>query len=58
MGNKKHSYLFKPPCPECPYTLGQVHTLTNPCPRCKEDGYRMYELFQKGLWVRPDESEN
>ena len=38
-------YRVKPPCPKCPYTLGQVHTLRNPCPECKENGYQMYERF-------------
>ena len=40
-------YQIKPPCPKCPYTLGQVHTLRNPCPECKANGYQMYERFQK-----------
>lgn len=37
----------KPPCPQCPYTLGLVHTLTNPCPQCRENGYKTYERFIK-----------
>lgn len=40
-------YQIKPPCPKCPYTLRQVHTLTNPCPECKDNGYRTYERFLK-----------
>lgn len=40
-------YQIKPPCSKCPYTLGQVHTFTNPCPKCKANGYQMYEQFQK-----------
>ena len=40
-------YQIKPPCPKCPYTLGRVHTFTNPCPECKANGYKMYERFQK-----------
>lgn len=46
---KKLIYRIKQPCPECPYTLGLVHTLANPCPSCKENGYRMFEQFQKKL---------
>ena len=38
-------YHIKSPCPKCPYTLGQVHTLTNPCPECKANGYQTYERF-------------
>lgn len=42
---KQNKLTKKPPCPKCPYTLGQVHTFTNPCPECKENDYRMYERF-------------
>ena len=38
-----------PPCPKCPYRLGQVHAPVNPCPACKLDHYRMFELFQRQL---------
>ena len=44
---KKLIYHVKQPCSKCPYTLKQVHTLTNPCPECKLNGYEMYERFQK-----------
>ena len=26
---------FNPPCDKCPYKLGLVQTLINPCPQCK-----------------------
>ena len=42
---RKLLYKIKPPCPKCPYTLGQVHTLRNPCPECKENDYQMYGRF-------------
>ena len=45
---KKLIYQIKPPCPQCPYTLGLVHTVISPCPQCKEAGYQMFEQFQKG----------
>lgn len=45
---RKLLYKIKPPCPKCPYTLGHVHTLRNPCPECRLNGYRMYERFLKG----------
>lgn len=35
------------PCAECPYKLGLVHTVVNPCPRCKANGYQTFETFQK-----------
>ena len=39
----------KKPCPKCPYTLGLIHTVTNPCPKCELNGYQSYEWFQKQL---------
>ncbi len=39
--------LKKKPCPDCPYTLGLIQTVTNPCPQCKQNGYSSYEWFQK-----------
>lgn len=44
---RKLIYQIKAPCLKCPYTLGQVHTLKNPCPECRKNGYQMYELFLK-----------
>ena len=35
------------PCAKCPYKLGLVQTLINPCPQCRENGYAMFEQFQK-----------
>lgn len=49
---------IKSPCPKCPYTLGLVHTLVNPCPECRVNGYQMFERFQRGLPERPDNAEN
>lgn len=46
---KKILQQVKPPCPRCPYKLGLVHTTVNPCPQCKENGYQMFERFQKEL---------
>lgn len=40
-------YRIKPPCDKCPYKLGLVHTVVNPCPQCKESNYKTYEQFQK-----------
>ena len=49
MNMKKILQQVKPPCPRCPYKLGLVHTTVNPCPQCKENGYQMFERFQKDL---------
>lgn len=46
---------INPPCPRCPYKLGLVHTLINPCPQCRENGYQMFERFQRE--VPPDKRE-
>lgn len=54
---KKLLYRIKPPCPECPYTLGLVHTFANPCPKCRENGYRTFDRFKRGLPERPDNAE-
>lgn len=35
----------KAPCGKCPYKLGNVKTLTNPCPQCKRNNYDSYERF-------------
>ena len=37
------------PCVKCPYKLGLVHTVVNPCPQCRENSYQMFERFQKEL---------
>jgi hypothetical protein len=47
MNMKTILYKVKPPCPRCPYKLGLVHTVVNPCPQCKENGYKAYEQFKK-----------
>lgn len=40
---------IKPPCDKCPYHLGLIETLVNPCPQCKENGYQSFEMFQKKI---------
>ena len=57
--NKKNSlYRLKAPCGKCPYKLGLVRTIVNPCPQCKADHYRTYERFTAcGMTNRkPDEA--
>lgn len=55
MKRKELIYRIKPPCPDCPYTLGLVRTFTNPCPTCRENGYQTYEWFKRWLEKRTDE---
>ena len=47
MNVKQLIHQIKPPCDKCPYKLGLVQTLINPCPQCKESGYQMFEQFTK-----------
>lgn len=45
MNKENVFHRLKAPCGKCPYKLGLVHTTVNPCPQCKADNYRAYELF-------------
>lgn len=45
MKAKELLYMLKPPCSKCPYRLGMVHTVVNPCPQCRENHYGMFERF-------------
>lgn len=42
-------FHFHPPCRECPYKLGLVHTIVNPCPQCSQNHYQMFAMFQKQI---------
>lgn len=44
---KKIINNIKPPCAKCPYKLGQIHTLINPCVQCKANSYQEYQTFKK-----------
>lgn len=57
MKMKKIAYHVKPPCPKCPYKLGLVHTLINPCPQCKENGFEMFEHFQQKIVAGGEKTE-
>lgn len=37
------------PCAKCPYKLGLVKTLVNPCPQCKKNHYRTYDNLTKSI---------
>ena len=46
---------FNPPCDKCPYKLGLVQTVVNPCPQCKANGYQTFEQFHKQCLVISDD---
>ena len=48
----------KPPCDQCPYKLGDIQTLMNPCPLCKENHYQSYERFIKLRYAGMVENED
>jgi hypothetical protein len=37
------------PCKNCPYKLGIVEALVNPCIQCELNGYNMFEVFQRQM---------
>ena len=47
MNMKRLIHHITPPCAKCPYKLGLVHTVVNPCPHCKENDYQTFEMFQQ-----------
>ena len=36
---------LRPPCARCPYRLGLVVFVQSPCPACRMDGYRTYDVL-------------
>ena len=45
---EKIKYSINPPCPKCPYTLGNVKFVVSPCPECKLNNYQTYHVLTKG----------
>ena len=43
-----------PPCHKCPYKLGHVKFVIDPCPRCKVDNYSMYYQLTQRRFKPPD----
>lgn len=37
------------PCNKCPYKLGIIKSVENPCPQCKLNGYNTYYMLKKKL---------
>ena len=42
---------FNPLCSQCPYTLGKVQFVDNPCPNCKLNDYQMYHMLTKDKYM-------
>lgn len=38
---------LNPKCSRCPYKLGLIKTLVNPCQQCKANDYNMFEVFKQ-----------
>ena len=38
----------RPPCARCPYRLGLVKFVQSPCPACRMDGYRTFDVLMRG----------
>ena len=45
---RKLFHRDKPPCAKCPYTLGQVEFVRDPCPECKANNYATYHTLVDG----------
>lgn len=50
---KKLLYLIKSPCAKCPYKLGLVKFVRNPCPHCMLNNYSTYNMLVTGKY-KPD----
>ncbi len=46
------------PCNKCPYKLGKIQMVVNPCPQCKLNGYQGYKQFKKQLLGNEEVNEN
>ena len=47
MNWKKLLYRIIPPCQFCPYKLGLVSCVENPCPQCKLNYYKTFKVFMR-----------
>lgn len=48
---------LKAPCAKCPYKLGAVKTLVNPCPQCKANGYMTYKQLMESKFDKNNSSK-
>ena len=57
-GNEKMDLKIKHkreiPCVACPYKLGLLEAVKNPCPECRADGYSAYMRFVKICGTKPE----
>ena len=37
------------PCEKCPYKLGIIQTIVNPCPSCEINNYKTYDVFTEQI---------
>ncbi len=43
--------IFKSKCMKCPFNLGLVRFIINPCPLCKINHYNMYYQLLEGKYM-------
>ncbi len=48
MNMKELICLAKKTCRKCPYKLGTIKTIVNPCPQCRESGYQFVKQLTQG----------
>ena len=46
------------PCNKCPYKIGIIKTVTNPCPQCKLNKYKRFKVLKKQLAEENSENKN
>jgi len=46
---RKLKHFVAPPCPKCPYTLGYVKFVKDPCWECKMNNYNMYYILMEQM---------
>ena len=49
MNLKRLLHRIRSPCAKCPYTLGHIKAVDNPCPHCKVNGYKTFDMFNEYL---------
>lgn len=59
MNAKELLYSINPPCKKCPYRLGLVRTVVDPCLRCRMNHYSMYDRFcRERMGEHPEEDSD
>ena len=52
IGKDNIHYRKKALCEKCPYKLGLIKTLVNPCPQCQLNNYRTFDEFKKQIFEK------